>query len=203
MVPVTTNVSEMLRELAATFPVTELAKPTLITEFVAAVLPVLTFDTAPLASRLLRYEMFLVSATLSGAERNVSFNPLAVPIGEVHRYYDISAQQTGGSNRNFRLREIYNERDGAQISASVIANVDVGPAAPQNLLGLYGGSVPVPLSWSGVPLDLYPGSFWSLQNTEVLDLLATVLVTGIRFVLRGPNVGFGENISAEINSSTS
>lgn len=202
MVPVTTNIAEMLKSFSDVLPVNRLSKPTVFEDLERVVFPVLSFDPAPLASRLLRLEMFLLSQTLVGADVNVSFNTPAVPRGEVHRYYDISIQQGGSTNRKFQLKETYEVASGGGVGIGIIALMDVKKDRPQNLLGLYTSAGPDPMSWSGVPLDMYPGSFWQINNEENLDVLITVILSGVRLVLRGPDITNGQDVSDEIFSSS-
>jgi hypothetical protein len=201
MVPVTTSIEDLLKQFSGVLPVDKLSKPTVFSGLGTTLQPVLTFEPSPLASQLLRLEIFSAGLTLVGGQTLASFSSGNVPNGEVHRYQFITVQHGSGAPTNFTLKAIYRSSTQLQVGIGVIAHVDVKPDVPQNLLGTYGTTAALPLSWNGSPLDLYPGSFWQINNTQGLDVLTTLTCTGVRLVLRGPNLDFGAIVNSEINSS--
>lgn len=205
MVPVTTNIEEMLKSFSATMPVNTLSQPTVFQELIPAVLPVLTFDPAPLVSPLLRVEMFRQDITLGGGDNNVNFNTLAVPPLEIHRYYTLGIGNGDVPARVFLLKELYADSAGVTIAQTLMARVNINPgiAIPTNMLATLFDSGTKPLNFHGVPFDLYPGGFWQINNESALGGGSSYFCMGVRLIYRGPAAPAPVNVTDDIFTSSS
>ncbi len=194
------SINGMLDRLAVELPVDRLTKPTIFDGLETVVRPVISFNTSPLAARILRLEMFQVAGTLGVGDMGIiiSSSNQVVPVGEVHRYTALGVSHTNAVARIFQLSQIYNQGGvGAAVASSVEARRNLPRVIRMNMLA--NEPITQQPSFNGSFLDLYPGGIIEISNVDGLVDGDTVVLEGVRQILRGPDLNAPSIVSDQFN----
>jgi len=188
------GINGLLNEFASLVPVDPELIPTIFSQLSTTLQPTIGFNPAPLAAKTIRLEMFALTVTLGGGETGFTFTTgVAVPRGEVHRYWSVGVSHTNAVGRVIRLIERYQLFGSAAVFSSVAKRANsIGPNLRIDLLQTDANG-----DFIGQPLDLWPGGSIQVSNLDVFVATDIITVQGWRQILVGPDLRAPTDQSAD------